>query len=52
MGYWENLDELSSLWQPEAEYRPQMKREAADALYGEWQRAVERSRGWVKRGSL
>jgi len=51
VGYWESLDELSSLWQPAAEYKPQMKRETADALYGEWLRAVERSRGWVKRGS-
>ena len=51
VGYWKDLDELSSLWEPAAEYKPQMSREAADALYGEWLRAVERSKGWVKRGS-
>lgn len=50
VGYWSDLDELSKLWQPVAEYKPQMSRETADALYGEWLRAVERSRGWIKRG--
>lgn len=49
-GYWKDLDELARLWAPEAEYKPQMKRETSDALYEKWVKAVERSRNWLERG--
>ncbi|WP_414733673.1 glycerol kinase GlpK [Acetobacterium carbinolicum] len=49
-GFWSGLDELSELWKPAAEYKPKMTREEANGLYGEWLRAVERSRSWVARG--
>jgi glycerol kinase len=49
-GYWKNLDELSRSWKAQAEYKPKMSRAEADKLYEGWTRAVERSRGWIKRG--
>jgi glycerol kinase len=47
-GVWGSLDELAELWQLDAELTPEADRTLADALHGEWLRAVERSRGWAE----
>ncbi len=49
-GFWKDLDELNGLWKVDAVYEPQMSREKADALYADWQRAVERCKYWAKPG--
>ncbi|MGD8487692.1 MAG: glycerol kinase GlpK [Anaerolineae bacterium] len=46
VSYWDDLDEISALWQVGAEFRPSMPPEKGDALYAGWKRAVERARGW------
>jgi len=46
-GVWGTLDDLGSLWSVEAEFEPKATTVAADAAYGGWRRAVERSLGWA-----
>ena len=46
-GMWSSLDELVDYWQLDAEFAPSMPAADADAKYGQWQRAVERSREWA-----
>jgi glycerol kinase len=45
-GVWGSLDDLTAYWQLDAEFTPVVPAGAADAKYAQWQRAVERSRGW------
>jgi glycerol kinase len=44
---WSDLSEVSQHWQADARVEPATDRSEADAAYAQWQRAVERSRGWV-----
>ena len=46
VGLW-NDRELASLPQPDREFAPQMDAERRSALLRQWQRAVERSKGWA-----
>ncbi|MEJ7722948.1 MAG: glycerol kinase GlpK [Ilumatobacteraceae bacterium] len=48
-GVWADFDELSQLWELERSFEPAADRQAADALYATWQRAVQRSRNWTTR---
>ncbi len=47
-GFWESQAELAKKWELERAFEPQMSADERDALYGEWQRAVERARGWAQ----
>ena len=46
VGFWQSEDELAAHWQLERCFEPQMPREKVQQLRGNWERAVERSRGW------
>jgi glycerol kinase len=46
-GVWSSLDELAELWEAEIVFEPQLPAELADATYGVWGRAVEKSKGWA-----
>ena len=46
-GVWSSVDEVGAQWELEAEFNPAGDRSDADALHGQWLRAVERSRNWV-----
>jgi glycerol kinase len=46
-GVWGSLDELSGLWQADAEFSPTSGPEVVDAAHEAWRRAVERSRHWA-----
>ncbi len=46
-GVWASVDEVGQQWGLEAEFTPNDDRAVADALHGQWLRAVERSRNWV-----
>jgi len=48
VGYWSGLDEIAAQWQVERVFEPAMGREQVDALRGDWDRAVGRSKGWAK----
>ncbi|MDB5334394.1 MAG: glpK [Planctomycetaceae bacterium] len=47
VGYWKDQSEIVSNWALDREFQPDLSAAARDQLYGTWQRAVERSRGWL-----
>ena len=47
VGYWQDQDELSSLWCAEREFTPFMDAGRCRALYGGWREAVRRAGGWA-----
>ena len=47
VGFWKDMDEVSSHWQEGRRYGPLMERDEADCHYEGWLKAVERSRGWA-----
>jgi glycerol kinase len=48
VGYWADLATLRQNWHRAAEWRPQMAPERRAEEYDNWQRAVERTFGWIK----
>ena len=46
-GVWASVDDVGTQWGLDAEFTPAGDRTVADALHGQWLRAVERSRNWV-----
>ncbi|ELY51691.1 glycerol kinase GlpK [Natronolimnohabitans innermongolicus] len=50
VGYWDDVDSLRNNWQVDREFEPEMDSETADARYGRWQDAVDRSLGWANDG--
>ncbi|HWI53603.1 MAG TPA: glycerol kinase GlpK [Symbiobacteriaceae bacterium] len=47
-GVWQNRAELQSRWKASQAVAPTMSEETRTRLYAGWQRAVERSRGWIE----
>jgi glycerol kinase len=47
-GYWPSQDEIAKQWAVERTFEPSMSAEMRDSLYADWQRAVERAKGWEK----
>jgi glycerol kinase len=47
-GYWPDLEVLRRNWHRAAQWLPDMDPERRDLEYDNWQRAVERSLGWIK----
>ncbi len=47
-GVWGSPEEAATVWRPERVFGPTGGKEAADAAYGSWCRAVERSRHWAR----
>ncbi|GAC1531521.1 MAG: glycerol kinase GlpK [Acidimicrobiales bacterium] len=48
VGVWGSLDEIGHQWAVDAEFRPSAPAASGDRLYEQWQRAVERARGWAE----
>ncbi len=48
-GVWSTVDDVAERWQVDTRVEPTADRTDADARYAQWQRAVERSRGWADR---
>ena len=46
VGYWKSQEELSNLWELDAEFQPQMQAAERERLMTQWHRAVERSLDW------
>ena len=46
VGYWKDADDVVNNWALDREFKPAMAVASRDALYGRWQKAVERSRDW------
>ena len=47
-GFWSSTAEIATQWQVDQRYETQMNREQANAMQHQWQRAVERSKGWIE----
>lgn len=48
VGYWQNQSEISANWALDREFHPDLPAAAREHQYATWQRAVERSRGWLE----
>ncbi|MDJ0498571.1 MAG: FGGY-family carbohydrate kinase, partial [Acidimicrobiia bacterium] len=46
-GFWSGLDELREHWEEGHRYTPAMDQEQRADLYASWQKAVDKSLGWV-----
>ena len=46
-GVWPDLAALTALWREEARFTPRMNPETVDHGVREWERAVERAKGWL-----
>ena len=46
--FWASKDELKDKWRLSRRYEPKMEEEERERLYGRWQEALERSKGWAK----
>jgi len=44
---WRSREEIAKQWEVERRFEPEMKRDEAERRIGEWQRALERAKGWV-----
>ena len=47
VGFWDSPSDIEGLWQADETFVPAMEDDRRERLYGEWRRAVERSRGWA-----
>ncbi|MFB6268671.1 MAG: glycerol kinase GlpK [Halobacterium sp.] len=47
VGYWDTLDELRENWQVDKSFTPEMEHDQANAMYGRWDDAVDRSLNWA-----
>ena len=50
VGLWRGPEALRDLWQLDRRFEPAMPADRREALYADWQRAVERARGWARAG--
>jgi glycerol kinase len=48
VGYWPDLEVLRRNWHRAGQWLPDMDPERRESEYDNWQRAVERSLGWIK----
>jgi glycerol kinase len=46
VGFWDSQAEIAQQWRLDRAFAPQMSEAQRDDLYADWQRAVERARGW------
>lgn len=46
-GIWPTPADAAAAWRANASFEPTLPKEFGDAMHSEWQRAVERSRGWA-----
>ena len=49
VGFWKNKDDILAHWQTDRLFTPHMSDEKREELYAGWKRAVDRSRGWIKK---
>jgi glycerol kinase len=48
VGYWASEAEVAANWQEQRRFLPAIPASQAEALRGEWSRAVERSKDWAR----
>jgi len=48
VGYWGDIDEISTQWIEDKRFEPQLDPEKTNQMNANWQRAVERAKAWEK----
>jgi glycerol kinase len=48
VGFWENTDETKTQWQIDKRFEPKMGQDEAEALLYKWNKAVQKSKGWIE----
>ena len=48
-GVWENKEVIKDLWKSAREFTPDRNKEKVKESYEDWKRAVEYSKGWMKK---
>jgi glycerol kinase len=46
VGFWSGLEEIADHWRSDARFEPAMGDGERKRLYGDWQSAVQRAKGW------
>ncbi len=46
-GFWKDREDVTNNWREERRFSPAMSAERREEMYGGWQRAVERAKGWA-----
>lgn len=44
---WKNTDEITAIYKTASTYEPKMSIDQRESLYCNWQRAIEKARGWI-----
>jgi glycerol kinase len=47
-GFWSSQEEIAAKWQVGQRYEPKMDRAERDRLFAQWQKALERAKGWER----
>ena len=47
VGYWSDLNDLRRNWVLDREFTPEMEPCVRNRMFGDWQRAVDRAKGWT-----
>ncbi|MBW2545163.1 MAG: glycerol kinase, partial [Deltaproteobacteria bacterium] len=50
VGFWSNLGELKQNWSEEKRWLPGMEQKEREERYSGWQKAVQKTFGWVEEG--
>ncbi len=47
-GFWKDIEEIKKQWQHDRTFTPSEEQEGVQSMLNDWQRAVERSKSWIK----
>ena len=47
-GFWKDINEIEGNWNLDITFEPEMENARREELLTGWQRAVERSKGWIQ----
>jgi glycerol kinase len=48
VGVWSGLEEIGKMWRPDVTWQPKMVKEERNRCWKGWNKAVERSLGWIE----
>lgn len=48
VGFWKNTDEIKDQWKEDKRFEPKMNPEDVKIFLNKWNRAVEKSKGWIE----
>jgi glycerol kinase len=48
VGYWDGHEDIANQWEIDKKFEPKMSSEQTEELLGNWNKAVGRSKNWLK----